>query len=48
MPRKCSKGQRFSKKFGCKVPCKKPMRRNSKSGDCYKPKKRSKRSKRSK
>lgn len=34
----CVKGQRYSKKFGCKVPCKSPMKRHPKSGDCYKPK----------
>ena len=33
------KGMRYSKKWGCKVPCKSPTRRNSKGG-CHKPKKR--------
>ena len=38
------KGLRYSKKWGCKVPCKSPMRRTSKGG-CKEPKKRSKTSK---
>ena len=32
--RKCDKGQRYSKVWKCKVPCKSPMRRDSKTGGC--------------
>ena len=32
---KCVKGQRYSKKWGCKVPCKFPSKRNKK-GSCSK------------
>ena len=34
--RKCRKGQRFSSKHGCRVPCKSPRRR-SKTGQCNEP-----------
>ena len=34
-------GMRYSRKWGCKKPCKSPLRRNSKGG-CSKPKKRTK------
>jgi len=49
MPLKLSKkcvvpGMRYSKKWGCKRPCKSPQRRNSRGG-CSEPKKRSRKSK---
>lgn len=37
------KGMRYSRKFGCKLPCKSPARRTSKGG-CRVPKKRTKKS----
>ena len=40
MPSSCKKGERFSKKWGCKVPCTKPEKRHSRKGSCYSPSKR--------